>query len=158
MKAGVVLTALLLSSCGGGGDEIACADLQQMHQAVNAARSESRYCGDKLYATAPPLRLSFSLTEAAERHAKDMASLGFVAHQGSDGSRVNDRAAAVGYSRPAGENVAGGTDDLDETMAEFLASPGHCANIMNPNAVEFGAACRPGAAPYRVYWAQVFGV
>lgn len=152
-----IAVIILAAACTGGGDEIACADMQQMHQAVNAARSESRYCGDKLYATAPPLRLSFSLTEAATRHAKDMAALGFVAHQGSDGSRVGDRAKAVGYSRWAGENVAGGTATLDDTMAEFLASPGHCQNIMNPNAVEFGAACVVGSEPYRIYWTQVFG-
>lgn len=100
---------------------------------------------------------SFTLADGASRHAKDMAALGFVAHQGSDGSKVGDRAAAVGYSRPVGENVAGGTDDLADTMGEFLASSGHCANIMNPDAREFGAACVTGSEPFRIYWAQVFG-
>ena len=152
-----IAVIILAAACAGCGDEIACADVQQMLSAVNQARSVSRYCGDKLYATAPPLRLSFSLSDAAARHAKDMASRGFVAHQGSDGSRVGDRSAAVGYSRPVGENVAGGTDDLSDTMGEFLASSDHCANVMNPDAREFGAACVTGAAPYRVYWAQVFG-
>ena len=154
----ILAAALAVSACGGGDNEASCPDLQAMHRAVNEARSQSRVCGDRLYGSAPPLRLSFVLSQAASRHTSDMASAGFVSHVGSDGSRVSTRAMAVGFRGSVGENVAGGTFPLEETMARFMESPAHCQNIMNPDATEFGAACSVGAPPYRVYWAQVFGL
>jgi uncharacterized protein YkwD len=42
-------------------------------------------------------------------------------------------------------------------MAGWLASAGHCANIMNATFRDFGAACaRNDAAAYQRYWTQDF--
>lgn len=158
MRVLAALASLALVACGGGGNDLSCPDLQAMHRAVNELRTTPRMCGDRLYGAAPALRLSFSLSQAAARHAGDMASAGFVAHTGSDGSSVAARAGAVGYRGSVGENVAGGTLSLEETTVRFAESPGHCANLMNPDAGEVGVACSVGVAPYRMYWVQVFGL
>jgi uncharacterized protein YkwD len=42
-------------------------------------------------------------------------------------------------------------------MSGWLASAGHCANLMNPVYKDFGAACvRNDATTYERYWTQVF--
>lgn len=43
-------------------------------------------------------------------------------------------------------------------MASWLASPGHCANLMNPMFTEVGAAYATATnADYGVYWTMLFG-
>lgn len=153
MRCGVLSMVLLLAACGGGGDAPACASAGEALAAVNAARSVPRMCGARHFDAAAALVLSPVLVAAAERHAADMARAGVVSHVGSDGSSVGQRAGA-----PAGENVAGGQADLDAVMRAFLDSPGHCANVMNPWAKTFGAACVETGSGYSTYWAQLFGV
>ena len=48
------------------------------------------------------------------------------------------------------ENVAMGQQNEEEVMKSWLSSPGHCANIMNPNVTEVGAAHSGD------YWTQLF--
>lgn len=146
-----LLACLLLTACGGG-EHVQCASADQALNAVNAARAEARQCGGVSYAATHPLTLSEVLTQAAERHADDLARTGKASHIGSDGSTVSDRARS--YGRPVGENVAVGQHDLYQVMRELLASPGHCQNIMNPYAIQFGAACQETGT----VWVQVFGV
>ena len=43
-------------------------------------------------------------------------------------------------------------------MAGWLASPGHCSNIMNPDFTEMGAAYAiDKSSAAGSYWTQVFG-
>ncbi len=38
-------------------------------------------------------------------------------------------------------------------MKSWIDSPGHCANIMNPNYTEVGVACAQNAmSTYKQYW------
>ena len=46
----------------------------------------------------PPLAVSKKLQAAAEKHAKDMASMGKMTHKGSDGSSSIHRIVAKGYN------------------------------------------------------------
>ena len=41
-------------------------------------------------------------------------------------------------------------------MRSWETSPGHCANLMNPDVTEIGVACSPGGPrnKYRAYWAM----
>lgn len=149
----VLLSVLALTACGGGSDGIQCASAEAVLAEVNAARSEPRQCGGVNYSPVPPLSMSAVLTQAAERHAQDLAATGRASHVGSDGSTVTERAKA--YGRPVGENVAAGQVDLEQVMSELLNSSGHCQNIMNPYAKQFGAAC---VESNRAVWVQVFGV
>ena len=57
-----------------------------------------------------------------------------------------------------GENIAAGATSAEEVMEGWLASPGHCENIMSPRFSEMGIAwvVDPKSAS-GVYWAQTFG-
>ncbi len=125
---------------------------------VNAARAEQRKCGHQSFAPAPPLKPSAVLVSAAAAHARDMAEHAELTHAGSDGSRPAERITRAGYEwRASGENVAAGQRNADAVVAAWLQSPGHCANIMEPNFTEMGVAFVqvPGANP-NIYWAQSF--
>ena len=125
---------------------------------VNAAREKSRRCGRRRLEAASPLTLSLALTEAASRHARDMAKHGSFDHRGSDGSRPAERVSRAGYRwRATGENIAAGQSNADAVVAAWLDSPGHCANIMGPEFTEMGVAFALSASgDPAIYWAQVF--
>lgn len=95
------------------------------------------------------------LDEAAYAHADDMARNNYFSHTSLDGRTMADRIAAVGYAwRNIGENIAAGYASVDAVMDGWIASPGHCANLMNPAFTEFAVACVPGGAgaSYGSYW------
>jgi uncharacterized protein YkwD len=126
---------------------------------VNEARAAGRKCGRERFAAAPPLTASAELAAAALAHARDMAEHTTLTHRGSDGSQSSDRITRAGYAwRWSGENVASGQQDADTVVAGWLDSPGHCANIMQPNFTQMGVAfaLAPGQNP-GIYWAQEFG-
>lgn len=128
-------------------------------QLINAVRAQGVDCGSAgVFPPAPPLIWNDLLAVAAQYHAADMATGDFFSHTGSDGSDVAVRAAATGYDwLGVGENLAAGFADVDEAHAALIASPGHCANLMQAFYEEFGSAVAHNpAAKYRVYWAQVF--
>ena len=131
---------------------------QQILQLTNDARAHERKCGDQQFPPAPPLKLVEELSRAALEHSQDMAVHGELRHQGEDGSTPADRVAAQGYKwRTVGENVAVGPVAAREVVDGWLASPGHCANIMNAMFTEMGAAyALSEKTEIRVYWTQVF--
>lgn len=129
-----------------------------MLAAVNEARRTARLCGNVFYAAAAPLAWDDRLARAAAEHSRDMADHDFFSHTGSDGSTLSTRIEAAGYRPMAwAENIAAGYGDVGSVMAAWLASPGHCANVMNPAYADFGAACAVnGASTYKRYWTQDF--
>ena len=148
------------SACGGGADaQPSCAEATPARALalVNAARSEARYCGAAQFPAVPPLVLSHELVQAAQVMASDRAQAGTAGHVSRDGATHTERARRAGYTAPVGENTAAGTADLDATVAAFVASEGHCRNVMWPSYRDFGAACADGVAPYFAYWAHEFG-
>lgn len=126
---------------------------------VNAARARARSCGDRRFAAAAPLRWSDALAQAALGHSEDMARNDYFEHRGRDGSDAAQRAARNGYRwRRIGENIAAGQGDPALAVAGWVASPGHCVNLMEPAYSEMGAgyAVAP-ASRGKIYWTQVFG-
>ena len=125
---------------------------------ANEARSRARRCGSKSFTAARPLRLAKSLTEAAREQARDMARHSDLTHEGSDGSTPAQRVTRAGYAwRTVGENVASGPTTAEEVMSGWLASPGHCENLMDPRFTEMGIAWTVDAkSASGVYWSQVF--
>jgi len=126
---------------------------------VNAARGVPRKCGRKSFPSVPPLTLSAMLNRAALIHSQDMAKNDFFEHEGSDGSKVGDRTARVGYRwRGVAENIAIGAETAEIVVDGWLKSPGHCVNIMSPDYTELGIAyvTDPKSKP-GIYWTQVFG-
>lgn len=106
-----------------------------------------------------PLRLSSKLGQAAQSHAGDMAKNNIFSHTGSNGSTMVDRIKSVGYSYSTiGENIAAGESNPQATIQQWMNSPGHRRNILNPSFTEigFGYTAAPNTQ-YRHYWVQVFG-
>ncbi|MEL6136100.1 MAG: CAP domain-containing protein [Cyanobacteria bacterium J06628_6] len=105
-----------------------------------------------------PLRLSAELGDAAQAHAEDMARRGELSHTGGDGSSMGDRIDATGYRyRAAGENVACGSARGSATLQQWMGSPGHRQNILNPDFTEIGFGQADGQGHCSPYWVQVFG-
>jgi uncharacterized protein YkwD len=126
-------------------------------EAVNRARATDRNCGARHFAAAPALRWNRALGAAAQVHSSDMARQSYFSHQGKDGREVADRAMQAGYRWTGiGENIAAGQESVDQVMAGWLASPGHCANIMDRWFTEMGSAYAV-ASGRGAYWTQVFG-
>lgn len=118
---------------------------------VNRARVSGQYCGKQWYPPARKLRWNDLLEKAAREHSQDMYNNNFFSHKGSNGLFVDDRLLTQHYFWTAcGENVAYGTLYEAEVVKEWLNSPGHCVNIMNPVYTEMGAWLTG------LYWTQVF--
>lgn len=134
---------------------------QDVLKPVNEARTKGHQCGDTYYAPAGRLVWNNKLADAALRHSIDMAQNGTLGHIGSDGSLPGDRIKKTGYVAITwGENVAAGSSSIEEVMNAWLASEGHCKNLMNPSFNEMGAASAEGTkkeARYygRLYWTLV---
>jgi len=124
--------------------------IQQVVGLVNQVRSR---------AGLTPLTVNPQLTQAAMGHAQDMAQNDFLSHTGSNGSTMQSRVEATGYSWAAlGENVAAGQPDPQSVMRSWMGSEGHRANILNPDFTEIGVGYQTnGNSTYTHYWAQVFG-
>ncbi|MGF1688176.1 CAP domain-containing protein [Photobacterium japonica] len=131
---------------------------EQMLNAVNQARAKEQNCGGQMMPAVPALTWDYDLQEAAYRHSSDMANGGFMSHTGSDNSSPDQRIADTGYSANAwAENVAAGQKSISAVMAAWMASPGHCTNIMNANVTQMGAAMVENVdTQYDQYWTQVF--
>jgi uncharacterized protein YkwD len=87
-----------------------------------------------------------------------MLSHNYFAHEGYDGSTPAQRVAATGYRyQLVGENLASGPESAAEAVAGWLASPGHCENIMDARFSESGVAyAANNSGTPRVYWVQEF--
>lgn len=117
-------------------------------------------CGDINYAPAAPLIWNERLAQASLRHSQDMATRNFFSHDGSDRSDPVDRMTAAGYQGSSfAENIAGGQKNIAAVMRDWMASPDHCQNIMNPAYRDMGAACVKSVTTsrYATYWTQDFG-
>ena len=125
---------------------------------VNTARSQGQRCGAVSFPPVAPLAAAAPLEAAARAHARDMAANDYFAHRGKDGSEPRDRVRAAGYaSRLTGENIAFGPESAEEVVAGWLASPGHCANLMDGRFRHTGVGIATGAPAERIYWVQTFG-
>lgn len=103
----------------------------------------------------PPLARDTALDNAAGHHAQDMARHGYFDHRSRDGRKIGDRITAAGFRWClAAENLAFGQADPAATVAAWMGSPGHRANILNGKASHAGVAF--ATARGRPYWVAVF--
>ena len=123
------------------------------HAALNALRARAQQCGGRVWPAAPSLRPNPVLAESAHRYALELAARDRVDHVGAAGTSLRTRLREAGYAmRVSGENLAGGPETLDEAMAQWLASPAHCENLMLADFQEFGLACVNGPGQFKHYW------
>jgi uncharacterized protein YkwD len=88
-------------------------------------------------------------------HATFSATLGRTA---ATPASVPSQPAIIWQS--VGENIAGGQPSVALVMAGWMASPGHCANIMQASFRDIGVACVSAGVSdtYRTYWTMTLGV
>ena len=135
------------------------AEGQKLLERINNARGTARQCGSQSLAAAAPLSWNATLGSTAEAHSRAMANGNFFDHQDPDGRTPGDRAELAGYSgQRVGENIAAGLDSASKVVDGWLASPGHCANLMNPQFSELGAAyANDPRSDAGIYWTALFG-
>lgn len=132
---------------------------QDVLDIVNMHRAQGANCGSQgSFGPAPPLTMQANLRCAARLHSKDMVDRGFFDHDNPDGESPWDRMEEAGYTgwTAVGENIAAGSPDAAGTMAQWMGSDGHCANIMNPQFTEIGVGYYPGGM-FGHMWTQTFG-
>ena len=116
---------------------------------VNAARAR---------AGLPRLNENPTLSRVALAYSQRMARENFYGHIDPQGKGVHDRIAVAGYlAQQSAENIARGQPGPATVVEGWLNSPGHRANIMNPDVREIGAGYAVVATPpYFHYWTHVF--
>jgi uncharacterized protein YkwD len=130
---------------------------ERVLELVNRARVRPRRCGREHFAATEPLAPASLLNEAALEHAREMARNEYFEHTGLDGSVPKERLMRLGYRpRLTGENIAYGPESAEEVVSGWLASPGHCANIMEPRFRDIGIAVVVGRNRNAIYWVQDF--
>jgi uncharacterized protein YkwD len=128
-------------------------------QLTNQARAQPRQCGGRSFDATSPVAWNDALAAAALVHSSDMAKSDYFSHADSAGDTVAQRTTRQGYPWQAvSENIAAGLAAPEQVVASWLASPGHCANIMSADVAEMGAAyATDKRSAMGVYWTQVFG-
>lgn len=127
-----------------------CEELdQQLIDAINVER---------LKAGVGPLKRNASLTAIADFYACRMIDGGFFDHvDPEEGSTVDYRAVVFGYAfAKIGENLAAGQSTVEEAVHNWMQSPKHRANMLDPAFTEIGVAVKDGGE-YRRYWVQEIG-
>ncbi len=128
----------------------------EMLSRVNAYRAAGASCGvNGSFPPAPALAWNNALTQAGLAHSQDMVANNFFSHTGSGGSNAGQRITAAGYTWHGwGENIAAGYPSVQRVVDGWMASDGHCANLMNASFQDIGVACVRGGASntYPNYW------
>jgi uncharacterized protein YkwD len=124
---------------------------------INAARAAGQSCGATAFAATASLAWNTKLFSAAEGHSRDMATNNYFSHTSLDGRSASRRVTDAGYVwRATGENIAAGQRDVTAVTNGWLASEGHCRNIMNPNFQDLAVACvQQTGTTYGRYWTMV---
>ena len=141
------------------GAEASKAVAERVLDLVNQARTQARVCGSKRFAATGMLSLNATLSGTSLAHAADMARYSYFSHEGRDGSTVEDRVTRAGYRwRSIGENIASGASSPEVVVNDWIRSPPHCANLMDPRFAEMGVAYAVNRASQAgIYWVQLFG-
>lgn len=125
---------------------------KEMLNAVNEIREKGCMCGNENMPPVAKLRWNDKLAKAAQVHSDYMFDNKTMTHEWKDGTNLVQRVTAQAYTyRFVAENVAHNQRSVNQVMAAWLNSPGHCKNIMSADATEMGAAVN------NWYWTQVFG-
>lgn len=103
-----------------------------------------------------PLTYSNQLDAASEKHNTVQASSRSMAHIGIGDGDPGQRIRAEGWGGTWGENVAVGQTTPEQVVAEWLNSPTHAANILNPGFRYMGVSYATTSDGF-AFWAQSFG-
>lgn len=134
----------------------------EVSRRLNAARASGAVCHRHGLMVGDPIHWSDSLAKVALSQSREMVLLRQMGHRDSRNRGLGERLRASDYVfSSAVENVAVGYPSLDDVVAAWLGSEGHCDNLMNQSVVEFGLACSEdaelGSAGEGRYWSLVLG-
>ncbi len=102
-----------------------------------------------------PLLMNERLRRLARSHSQDMLSRGYFSHYTPEGLSPFDRMNAAGIEYTyAGENLAM-APSVELAMQGLMNSPGHRANILNPNFNKIGIGAIDGGI-YGIMFTQEF--
>lgn len=133
--------------------------LQFAVQRLNAVRQQGDAPCASTAATMQPLAWESRLASSAHAQAADLALRDLLSHFDARQRGLGVRLRNAGYAAAgAGENLAAGQTDFDDTLQAWLASPSHCANLMQPEFRDVGLACvqRRGSR-YERFWVAHLG-
>ena len=144
--------ALLSLQCSKSQDsETTGSSSNKMLTLINQQRQKGCNCGSNYFKPVPPVKWNKTIEKVAKAHSDDMLKRNVLTHHSKNGQDPKGRLIKAGYKCTMfAENVAMGQQNEEEVMKSWLKSPGHCANIMNPDVTEVGVA-RSGD-----YWTQLF--
>ncbi len=113
---------------------------------------------ERLRAGLNPVVSSVTLTRQATRYACEMIQYDFFDHVNPvTGSTLGDRAREFGYDfYVVGENLGAGQATPQQVFRDWMNSPGHRRNVLDPRFVELGVGVAVGGR-YQIYWVQEFG-
>ncbi|MFT8872482.1 MAG: CAP domain-containing protein [Sporolactobacillus sp.] len=121
---------------------------QQVVQLVNEQRAQA---GLK-----PLQATNDTLNKMARAKSTDMRDHNYFDHQSPTYGSPFDMMKTFGISYAyAGENIAAGQKTPQDVMTAWMNSPGHRANILNPNFTTIGVGYVSGGS-YGCYWTQEF--
>jgi len=154
-------------------------------KAINDERDKKHNCGGQQMGPSPHVSWSKELYLASAEHNYDMAKSNIIdkKHRGSNtqydwtkvvqnlkhASYVQERVENNGYTNWKGltENLTAGYINKDSNkpintpqraVQQWLNSPGHCKNLMDPSVDEVGMAyLHDTSGTYNHYWTQNFG-
>lgn len=110
---------------------------------------------------APALTTNLLLQQSAQNFAKDMVKRNYFSHTDPEGRSSLDRIRAAGYLTPpcacawmyrTGENLGKGQQTPAEIVRDWMASPLHRENLLNPAFKDIGIGHQGGL------WVQHFGL
>ena len=113
--------------------------IAQLLALINNARAEAKLAS---------LNISGQLSAAAQSHSDDMACNNFVGHSGFDGSSIQARVAASGYSASYSEEVIFASGTPQDAFNWWMNNKLHRDVILNPKATDVGIGYTylPGSA------------
>jgi uncharacterized protein YkwD len=100
-----------------------------------------------------------ALRKAAEWMAGDMARHDYFNHTDSRGRNIADRLRAFGYedARLMAENIGKGAESAQAAVQNWLSSPPHRRNLLDPEMREVGVGYAVDPRDRRLYWVLDLG-
>jgi uncharacterized protein YkwD len=120
---------------------------------INAVRASGASCGSRGdFPAVAAVSWQSTLSSAAAAHSQEMARAQYFSHTDLSGHDAGYRITQAGYAWSAwAENIAAGQASVDQVMSSWIASPGHCANLMSAQVTQVAVACaRADTGTY--YW------
>jgi len=123
--------------------------INEIASLINNARAE---------AGLPSLSVNAQLSAAAQGHSIDMVCHNLLGHSGSDGSSVQERVAAAGYSASYASEIIYGSGYPQTAFDWWMSDQIHRGEILNRNVIEMGIGYAYSAdTAYGSYYTVDFG-